>query len=324
MAVGGWYTVVMPRLKQFLNPIIILIIVQIVWIGLVVLWIIWFVGQHYELRDLAEKYRPELVPQHLNWPVLAGGIVMLALVLVGLYVIFIYWRRQSRLYAEQKTFISQITHELKSPLASIRLHLETIRLRKPTAEKMERFLDTMLADTERLNSLISNFLMAAKLEQRLAGVELPVTDFSGFVDKFVQEFASHLPAGSSLTSAIEPAIHARIESDGMEMVLRNLLENAFLYSPPSPEVFVSLKRSGKFCTLSVTDNGKGIAAEELKNIFRMFYRVRQSGETIRGTGLGLYIVKSVIKRHKGKIWAESKGAGRGATFVILLPATEGA
>jgi hypothetical protein len=247
---------------------------------------------------------------------------MLAFVLCGLYVIFIYWRRQSRLYAEQKTFISQITHELKSPLASIRLHLETIRLRNPPPEKMERFLDTMLADTERLNSLISNFLMAAKLEQRPANAGFASIDFSAFVEKFIQGFQLLLPEGNSLTSRIEPGISARIDVEGMEMALRNLLENAFLYSTGSPEVQVELCRSGKNCTLTVVDNGRGIEAKELKNIFRMFYRVRTSGETIRGTGLGLYIVKSIMERHKGSIKVQSDGPGRGSRFIISLPLQE--
>jgi signal transduction histidine kinase len=244
---------------------------------------------------------------------------MLALVLIGFYIIFIYWRRQSRLYAEQKTFISQITHELKSPLASIRLHLETIRLRKPTPEKMERFLDTMLGDTERLNSLISNFLMAAKLEQRPLGAPLTQIDFSSFVERFIQEFRQHLPEESSLSGKIEPGIFVKIDSEGMEMALRNLLENAFLYSSGSPEVQVELQKSGKTCTISVTDNGRGIDPKELKNIFRMFYRVRENGENIRGTGLGLYIVKSIVKLHNGKIRVQSAGAGKGSSFIILLP-----
>lgn len=312
----------MHRLKQLFNPIITLIVVQIVWIGLVVLWILWFLGRHNELRKLAEQYRPELVPTHINWPVLAGGIIMLAFVLCGLYVIFIYWRRQSRLYAEQKTFIAQITHELKSPLASIRLHLETIRLRNPPPDKMERFLDTMLVDTERLNTLISNFLMAAKLEQRPANAGLTQIDFSAFVQKFVQDFELHLPEGNSLTTRIEPGIFAKVDIEGMEMVLRNLLENAFLYSPASPEVQVDLCKSGKNFILSVSDNGRGVEMKERNNIFRMFYRVRNSGETIRGTGLGLYIVKSIVKRHKGSIKVQSEGPGRGSSFVISLPAIE--
>jgi len=309
----------MRRLKTLFSPITTLIIVQVVWIGLVVLWILWFMGQHYELRNLAEKYRPELVPEHMNWPVLAGGIVMLALVLVGLYVIFIYWRRQSRLYAEQKTFISQITHELKSPLASIQLHLETIRLRKPSPEKLDRFLDTMLADTERLNNLISNFLMAAKLEQRPRGIYFTSIDLSDFIQGCVDNFRKNLQDDTGLTTEIEPGITAEIETDGMEMVLRNLLENAFLYSAASPEVRVTLKRSGRNCLLTVRDNGRGIDKKELKNIFRMFYRVRSSGETIKGTGLGLYIVKSVVRRHNGRVDVSSAGPGKGCTFTITLP-----
>jgi signal transduction histidine kinase len=95
----------------------------------------------------------------------------------------------------------------------------------------------------------------------------------------------------------------------MRRLLRNLIENAFLYSPASPEVYVTLKRSGKSCTLAVIDNGRGIDAKERQNIFKMFYRVRQSGETIRGTGLGLYIVKSIVNRHKGRIMVESAGSG---------------
>lgn len=312
----------MHRLKNLFNPIITLIVVQIVWIGLVVLWILWFLGRHNELRKFAEQYRPDLVPTHLNWPVLAGGILMLALVLCGLYVIFIYWKRQSRLYGEQKNFISQITHELKSPLASIRLHLETIRLRNPPPDKMERFLDTMLADTERLDSLISNFLMAAKLEQKptLSGVAR--VDFSSFVEKFVIKFRQSIPEGSMLTSIIEPGINLNVDSEGMEMVLRNLLENAFLYSHASPEVKLELRSVGKNCILTVSDNGRGLSRNELKNVFKMFYRVRTAGETIRGTGLGLYIVKSVVKKHNGRIVAESCGAGKGTRFVLTLPVLE--
>jgi signal transduction histidine kinase len=296
-----------------------MIIVQVVWICLVVLWVLWFLGRHNELRRLAEQYRPGLVPPHIDWPVLTSGIVMLALVLVGLYVIFIYWKRQSRLYAEQKTFISQITHELKSPLASIQLHLETVRLRRPPPEKMDRFLDTMLADTERLNNLISNFLMAAKLEQRTRDDQFSRIDLSSFTQGCVDDFRKHLQDESSLVVEIEPDIRAEIDAEGMQMVIRNLLENAFLYSQAAPEVRLTLARQGKNCILTVRDNGRGIDGKEMKNIFKMFYRVRLSGETIKGTGLGLYIVRSVVRRHNGKVSVVSDGPGRGSTFSVIIP-----
>jgi signal transduction histidine kinase len=248
---------------------------------------------------------------------------MLAFILVGLYVIFIYWRRQSRLYAEQKTFISQITHELKSPLASIRLHLETIRLRKLSADKLEKFLDTMLADTERLDVLISNFLMAAKLEQASLTADFPIIDLSKHLIKYLEAYQETLPEGSSLSLDIEDGIFARADADGINMMLRNLLENAFIYSAGSPEVRVTLRLNNRNCILTVSDNGCGIAKKELKNIFRMFYRVRESGDNIKGTGLGLYIVKSIVKRHRGRIHAESSGEGQGSSFVITIPAVEG-
>jgi len=310
----------MRSIKNIFSPITTLIIVQVLWIGIVVLWVIWFLGRHNELRKLVEQYRPERVPPHIDWPVLTAGIVMLALVLVGLYVIFIYWKRQSRLYAEQKTFIAQITHELKSPLASIQLHLETIRLRRPPAEMMERFVDTMLADTERLNNLISNFLMAAKLEQRTRENRLSRIDLSSFVRNCVDDFRKNLQDDSPLSVEIEPEIHAEIDAEEIQMAIRNLLENAFLYSAAAPEVRVTLNRSGKSCILTVRDNGRGIDRKEMDNIFRMFYRVRLSGETIKGTGLGLYIVKSVVRRHNGKVSVASDGPGKGTVFTITLPA----
>jgi signal transduction histidine kinase len=313
----------MRRLKHFFSPIITMIIVQIVWIFLVVLWVLWFMGRHNELRQLAEQYRPERVPAHIDWPVLTGGIAMLALVLIGLYVIFIYWKRQSRLYADQKTFISQITHELKSPLASIQLHLETIRLRQPSKEKMDRFLDTMLADTERLNNLISNFLMAAKLEQLSRENQFSRVDLSAFVQGCVDDFRKHLQDDSSLTVSIDADIKADIDAEGMQMVIRNLLENAFLYSAPAPEVRLTLRREGKSCLLVVRDNGRGIDPREMKNIFRMFYRVRLSGETIKGTGLGLYIVRSVVRRHQGKVVVANNGDDKGCTFTVIIPAVVG-
>lgn len=310
----------MRSIKNIFSPITTLIIVQVLWIGIVVLWVIWFLGRHNELRKLVEQYRPERVPPHIDWPVLTAGIVMLALVLVGLYVIFIYWKRQSRLYAEQKTFISQITHELKSPLASIQLHLETIRLRRPPAEMMERFVDTMLADTERLNNLISNFLMAAKLEQRTRENRLSRIDLSSFVRNCVDDFRKNLQDDSPLSVEIEPEIYAEIDAEEIQMAIRNLLENAFLYSAAAPEVRVTLCHSGKNCILTVRDNGRGIDRKEMDNIFRMFYRVRLSGETIKGTGLGLYIVKSVVRRHNGKVSVASDGPGKGTVFTITLPA----
>jgi two-component system sensor histidine kinase VicK len=118
---------------------------------------------------------------------------------------------------------------------------------------------------------------------------------------------------------VEEGINAPIDKEGMETALRNLFENACLYSPASPEIRVSLRKSGRNCLLTFRDTGKGIEAKDLRKVFRMFYRVRHPGENIRGTGLGLYIVKSVVKEHGGKIRVSSEGTGKGCTLTITLP-----
>ncbi|MCM2359979.1 MAG: HAMP domain-containing histidine kinase, partial [Geobacteraceae bacterium] len=257
-----------------------------------------------------------------DWLVLVEGLVLLLVILVGVYVIFVYWKRQSDLVKQQKNFMSQVTHELKSPLASIQLHLETIKLRKPPADKLERFLDTMLADTDRLNNLISNLLMAARLEHRGRTPHYPVIDLSELVERVMEQKRVKLPEGGSLTVQVGKGIKAAVDTEGMETVLRNLFENAVLYSPASPEIAVTLTRKGRNCLLTFRDNGRGIEKKDLKKVFRMFYRVRHPGENIRGTGLGLYIVRSVVKEHGGRITVASEGVGKGCQFTISLPLAE--
>ena len=309
----------MKLLRKIFHPVMALIAIQLVWITLVVFWIYWFVGKHREFRELAEKYRPELVGRSFNWLVMAEGLVMLAVILAGVYIIFVYWNRQSNLYAQQRSFISQVTHELKSPLASIQLHLETIRLRHLPKERLETFVTTMLADTERLHYLINNLLMAARLEQRRKPVEKRLTDISCFVQEYVEREQSNLPQGGSILLEAEPGLKALVDPEEMGMVLRNLFENAVLYSPGTPDITVRLCRIGKSLRLSIQDKGRGLDKKELKKVFGMFYRVHQIDENVRGTGLGLYIVDTIVRGYSGTVEVESAGPGRGCTFTISLP-----
>ncbi|MBJ6723321.1 sensor histidine kinase [Geomesophilobacter sediminis] len=309
--------------KRLSNPILALIGIQLLWVVVVVFWVYWFIGRSHDFRELALRYKPELVTKGMEWLVLVEGLLMLVAILIGVYVIFVYWRRQAKLYLQQRSYISQLTHELKSPLASIQLHLETVKLRNLPPEKLQAFVDTMLSDTERLNHLASNLLMATRIEFRQLGEKAKRIDFSRFITDYMQQKESDLPEGGKLTVDVEPGIFAVIDVEGMEMALRNLLENALLYSPVSPEIRVSLKRMGRHCQLDIQDNGKGLAKGEEKRIFEIFYRVRTPGENIRGTGLGLYIVRSVVTAHGGKVSVASPGPGKGCTFQIILPQATG-
>jgi signal transduction histidine kinase len=297
-----------------------LIAIQLVWITAVVFWIYWFIGKNREFQSLAEKYRPELLGQGANWPVMVEGLVMLLLILIGVYVIFVYWNRQSNLYLQQRNIISQVTHELKSPLASIQLHLETIRLRRPSEERLDSFVGTMLADTDRLHYLINNLLMAARLEQRRKHTERRLTDLTQLVQEHVERERETLPEGGRITFEAVPALKAQVDPEEMGMVVRNLFENAVLYSPQSPEIAVKLVKTGASLRLSVQDHGRGLERKELNKVFDRFYRVQPPGNNVRGTGLGLYIVETVIKGLGGSVSASSDGPGKGTTFTLKFPA----
>jgi signal transduction histidine kinase len=306
--------------RRILHPIMALIAIQLVWITAVVFWIYWFIDRNREFRGLAEKYRPELLGQGANWPIMVEGLAMLVLILIGVYVIFVYWNRQSKLYLQQRNIISQVTHELKSPLASIQLHLETIRLRKPSEERLDSFVGTMLADTDRLHYLINNLLMAARLEQRRKQSERRMTDLTLLVSEYVERERATLPQGGRILCEAAPGLMALVDPEEMGMVLRNLFENAVLYSPQSPEISVKLAKVGTMLHLTVQDQGRGLDKKERKNIFERFYRVQPPGDNVRGTGLGLYIVETVIKGYGGTVTVASEGLGKGSTFTVKLPA----
>ncbi|MEZ4598514.1 MAG: HAMP domain-containing sensor histidine kinase [Syntrophotaleaceae bacterium] len=305
--------------RRLFNPLMAFIGIQLAWIIIVVYWISWFLKSNRKLRALAEKYSPELLQNRIDWVVMVEGLVLLIAILVGVYVIFVYWKRQSALAREQRNFMSQISHEFKSPLASLQLHLETIRMRQLSPEQMDAFFDTMLADTARLRNMVDNLLTTHRLEQKKIGLDLKTEDFSLLVETFLSRQRPGLPPGSRMTTDIESGLYARIDSETLTMALRNLLENAVLYSDTPPEITVTLRAEGNWCHFSITDRGRGIAERDRKKIFRMFYRVRKSDENIRGSGLGLFIVRAVVWRHRGKVWLESAGLGKGSTFHILLP-----
>lgn len=309
----------MKLLRTFINPLIVFIGIQLLWIVLVVFWIKWFVGSHQKVRELAEKYSPELLEDGINWFILVEGLVLLVAILAGTYVIFLFWTRQTALLKAQRNFIAQVSHELKSPLASLRLHLETIRRRRPSAEKMETFLDTMMADTNRLDTLINNLLAANRMERKGLRLSVKPGNLSEFLEGYFGAHQYSLPRAGTMELDIAPDIWVKFDPDSLEIVMRNILENAVLYSDSPPRLKAELRRERQRAHFILSDKGRGIEKADLKNLFHMFYRVRHSSAAIRGSGLGLYIVWGIIRRHRGKVWLESAGKGEGAQVHIELP-----
>lgn len=309
----------MKLFRRLFHPLITFIGIQVLWILLLVSWIYWFLGRHQQLKELANKYQVEWLPETSDWLILTEGILLLVAILIGIYVIFLYWRRQASLNRAQQHFINQVTHELKSPLASIQLHLETIQMRQPTADQLQEFVGRMQGDSQRLNGLINNLLTANKVEHKGAKLNLQRGNLSEMSEAYLLREKDNFPEGGTLDWDIEPGLIAKFEIDALETVMRNLLENAILYANGAPVVKVELHQNGGMAHFCFTDQGRGIPRKYQKKVFRIFYRIRHSGRTIRGSGLGLFIVRNVIRLHGGKVWIDSPGTNKGSTFHLMIP-----
>jgi hypothetical protein len=303
------------------HPITIFLSIQVLWILLMVIWIRWYIEKHTQLRAMAERLRTQVEVEGFGWLPLLEGALLLTLILAGATVIFIYYIKQHRLNQMQRSFVSNVTHELKSPVASIQLALETMALRELSEDRRREFVTMMLDDTERLSTLIDRILGAARIEKKGGRYRLEPVSMRHFLEEVLTE-DRHLYEKEGRVIILEKGRDARVALDrpAMRVVLANLLENAARYSPKDSRIRIRLHRDLRSCRVDVIDSGEGIRGKDLKNIFKMFWRGSEEQSTkVRGTGLGLYIVRNIVKDHRGKVWASSQGIGRGSTFSVRLP-----
>jgi signal transduction histidine kinase len=261
----------------------------------------------------------------LNWRtgiLLFLGILLLAIIIAGVVLNTIFLVREIRRNEQHDAFINAVTHELKTPVASIRLYLETLLTRSVDDKKRDEFYRIMLEDSNRLLHTIEQVLRTGRLGAAHPILSSAPIDLNTLLQQCVERART---LHSLLPNALlfEPCGNFTIQGDADEVqsAVANLVDNAVKYSGSSVNVVVQTANvDGKFVAIRVKDQGAGIAKNELKRIFRRFYRVPGPlASRLKGTGLGLFIVRSVAKRHGGQVWAESAGPGQGSTFVIQLP-----
>ncbi len=270
----------------------------------------------------------------LNWrevALLVLGIVFFVAIIAGLVLNTIFLVREIRRNEQHDAFINAVTHELKTPIASIRLYLETLKTREVDAAKRGEFYDIMLADSDRLLHTVEQVLRAGQQgsQPRKRAAE-PLVDLSEVARDSLALARTRYPhlAADALQYAKQSDNGGRTivrgDADELRAVFSNLLDNAIKYSPD--EVRVSIEVAAldqKRLAVRVTDQGIGIPPRQLKRIFKRFYRVPgRVVARIKGTGLGLFIVESIVKKHGGRAFAESAGEGQGSTFTIYLPRAE--
>lgn len=265
----------------------------------------------------------------VNWRtglLLLTGIISFAVLIAGVALTTAFLMREIRRTEQHDAFIHAVTHELKTPLASITLYLQTLRQREVPAETQREFIDTMLADSVRLRSTIDQVLLAGKTSsaRRLMNpIDVDVSDVVGECARAVGT-RHHLVKGEVQVFDRFPRGEAAVvigDPEELHAAVTNLIDNAVKYSGERVKVAVELAKLGaRGVAVTVKDQGSGITGNELKNIFRRFYRIPGAlSARVRGTGLGLSIVKAVARRHGGRAYAESEGAGRGSRFTLELP-----
>ena len=264
----------------------------------------------------------------LNWrevALLVFGIIFFAVIITGLVLNTTFLVREIRRNEQHDAFINSVTHELKTPITSIRLYLETLKSREVSEERRQEFYDIMLADGDRLLRTVEQVLHAGRTAQKKRALNLDAIDLGQLVRECVELARLRYGLGpEALRYAEEPAATgAGVKGDREELraAVSNLLDNAVKYSGEAVSVAVELAHADeRTLAVRVTDRGIGIHRNQLKRIFKRFYRVPgHFMARFKGTGLGLFIVRSIVERHGGRVYAESEGLGRGSTFVIQLP-----
>lgn len=253
------------------------------------------------------------------------GIVFFLLIIAGLVLNTIFLVREIRRNEQHDAFINAVTHELKTPIASIRLYLETLKTKDVDEAKRREFYDVMLADSDRLLATVEQVLRAGQVGVKRRKAADENIDLASLVRACVELAKLRYDLGADAFRFAEPAgadlPTVRGNAEELSVAVSNLLDNAVKYSRDKVDVSVEVATiDPRRAVVRVRDRGIGIPVGQAKRIFRRFYRLPNAvRQRIKGTGLGLYIVRAIVERHGGRVLAESDGEGLGSTFTIQLP-----
>jgi signal transduction histidine kinase len=307
--------------KSLLYHIIIFVLAQIAWLLLLGLWIYWYVYNYIVFEKVGDQISPQLTYDITNVVPFVIGLVLLIALSFITALIFRHLNVQLRLTKLYDNFIGNVTHELKSPLSSIQLHIETLKQREVPPEKQTEFIELMMKDADRLKRLIDIILEISALEQKKLAHDYKISDAESTIKKSISESIEKFRLDEKAVK-VNGSASCKIVSDSeaLKIVIDNLFDNAIKYSTSTLRVDIKLSCKTNSFIMDFSDNGIGILPKEFKKIFNKFHRIYdKSIPNVKGTGLGLYWAKEIIKNHGGKISVFSEGLGKGTTFKIELP-----
>ena len=311
----------MKKKHSFFFHIFVFVLAQIAWLFMLGLWIYLYVYNVIILNRLGEVLPKQLISRGMDVFILVGGCILFVAVSIGMSLIFRYLSLHLKLNNLYDTFIANVTHELKSPLASIQLHLETMNMRKVTREKQKEFFALMLKDSDRLKNLVNSILEISGLEHKDLAYNCDIYPTETIVKNLLRESMDQLNLSDDRVEVVGKCPHeCVVDKHALRIAFDNLLDNAQKYTMRPFNITVTLGYTKKNVTIRFQDDGIGIGPPDQKRIFKKFHRIyNRDIPNVKGTGLGLYWVREIIKYHGGKIEVSSEGRNRGASFTIHLP-----
>jgi two-component system, OmpR family, phosphate regulon sensor histidine kinase PhoR len=299
--------------KSLKWPILLAIVMIVLLVGLTVGWVLLNVFGAISSQKSSNVY----------WTLLSVGSVMFLFVLAGVILYLIWSIQQINLNRRQSNFIDAVTHELKSPIASLKLFLQTLGKRNVDEQKKQEFYGSMLDDVERLDQLITQLLNVARLQQKSNSPE-PETwvAVESLLDESISKLTAQYRVAKDCIMLDSPKCELWLSKVDIEILIRNLIDNALKYcgDPPKIDILVQLDSKSNSVKIAVSDNGPGIPKHLRKKIFRRFYRAGDELERTKpGTGLGLFLVRSIVRRLKGSIRVADLPKNEGSRFELVLP-----
>lgn len=288
------------------------------------LCIYWYIEVKNGLEEFIGRlnFDPFLIFQSRTWIVMIIFTLIGGVILAGIFMSFVYYQKVLHLYNYQQNFINNFTHELKTPVTSLKLYLETFLKHDLSKEDQHKYLRYMLSDVGRLSGNINSILNLARLESHEYEGEFESRDLVVLTEHFLKNNGHLFPTGEiRLVNELKKSIILQVDPYLFEMLLMNILTNAMKYNH-CEKCIVDIKFTSRLNKLMISfkDNGIGIEKKELKKIFRKFYQVGVSGAmSAEGSGIGLYLVSIIAKIHGGEMTVKSPGPGNGSEFILTLP-----
>lgn len=310
--------------RRWVYPIITLVFSIIALVLSLALYIYWYLAVSAGLRLVVERFKIDqnqvLEPQ--TWIVIMVLSILVGFILICIFIIFVYNQKTLQLYRLQNNFINNFTHELKTPVTSLKLYLETfIKYELPRNDQL-KYIEYMIQDAERLSENVNQMLNLARIESNTYSSEKAIIDLVTAANDFVSA-NRHLFGNSeiNISSQFDKPLMFNINKSLFEMFLMNIFTNATKYNDSDiPVIDVWFKRHKKRVRIQIDDNGIGIERGEIKKIFKKFYQVGKSeNRSAKGSGLGLYVAENIARIYSGSLKAESKGKGKGSRFMLDLP-----